>query len=246
MCGNVWRGVGGGEKWDRGRRQLEGRERGQGTVGGGKKDDESKKREGDQEEGSLPTGLQRRKRDERPRGEGRGMERSLKALKHFALPAQQMPHSVWHSDLWAHSIYTLTVSLQGQHKTHGAATLHSPKWGRLAARAHCSLGAYTGTEKGKEEFFYFAVSSETSIAPVSRSDGSSGSMLFCYKGMEIKMQILLFINALLVLVGRTDHEKRERTNSGLIEQQGDWSLFRLPWLLGITATKYSSFPPGVG
>lgn len=60
-------------------------------------------------------------------GEGRGMERSLKALKHFALPAQQMPHSVWHSDLWAHSIYTLTVSLQGQHKTHNAATLHSPK-----------------------------------------------------------------------------------------------------------------------
>lgn len=41
-------------------------------------------------------------------------KRSLEALKHFALPAQQMPHSVWHSDLWACSIYTLTVSLQGQ------------------------------------------------------------------------------------------------------------------------------------
>lgn len=46
---------------------------------------------------------------------GGGLERSLEALKHFALPAQQMPHSVWHSDLWACSIYTLTVSLQGQH-----------------------------------------------------------------------------------------------------------------------------------
>lgn len=50
------------------------------------------------------------------------MERSLEALKHFALPAQQMPHSVWHSDLWACSIYTLTVSLQGQHNTHIAHT----------------------------------------------------------------------------------------------------------------------------
>lgn len=46
------------------------------------------------------------------------MERSLEALKHFALPAQQMPHSVWHSDLWACSIYTLTVPLQGQHYMH--------------------------------------------------------------------------------------------------------------------------------
>lgn len=43
---------------------------------------------------------------------------SLKALKHFALPAQQMLHSVWHSDLWACSIYTLTMSLQDQHTTH--------------------------------------------------------------------------------------------------------------------------------
>lgn len=49
-------------KNETGRRQLEGRERGEGTVGGGKRDDESKKREGDQEEGSLQTGLQRRKR----------------------------------------------------------------------------------------------------------------------------------------------------------------------------------------
>lgn len=66
--------------------------------------------------------LQRMKKDERLRGKGREMERSLKALKHFALPAQQMPHSVWHSELWACSIYTLTVSLQGQHKTHNAQT----------------------------------------------------------------------------------------------------------------------------
>lgn len=50
------------------------------------------------------------------------MERSLEVLKHFALPAQQMPHSVWHSDLWACSIYTLAVSLQGQHNTHYAHT----------------------------------------------------------------------------------------------------------------------------
>lgn len=49
---------------------------------------------------------------------GRGMEWSLEALKHFALPAQQMPHSVWHSDLWACSIYTLAVSLQGQRYIH--------------------------------------------------------------------------------------------------------------------------------
>lgn len=48
---------------------------------------------------------------------GNEME-SLKALKHFALPAQQMLHSVWHSDLWACSIYTLTMSLQDQHTTH--------------------------------------------------------------------------------------------------------------------------------
>lgn len=54
----------------------------------------------------------------RGRGEGREMVGSLQALKHFALPAQQMPHSVWHSDLWACSIYTLSVSLQGQHHTH--------------------------------------------------------------------------------------------------------------------------------
>lgn len=44
---------------------------------------------------------------------------------------------------------------------------------------------------------------------VSRRDGSSGSMPFCCKGMEIKMQTLLFINALLVLAGRADPEKRE-------------------------------------
>lgn len=58
----------------------------------------------------------------RGRGEGREMVGSLQALKHFALPAQQMPHSVWHSDLWACSIYTLSVSLQGQHHTHNVHT----------------------------------------------------------------------------------------------------------------------------
>lgn len=63
-----------------------------------------------------------RKKDERGREEGREMERSLEALKHFALPAQQMPHSVWHSDLWACSIYTLTVSLQGQQNTRNTHT----------------------------------------------------------------------------------------------------------------------------
>lgn len=58
----------------------------------------------------------------RGRGEGREMVGSLQALKHFALPAQQMPHSVWHSDLWACSIYTLSVSLQGQQHTHNVHT----------------------------------------------------------------------------------------------------------------------------
>lgn len=38
------------------------------------------------------------------------MERALKALKHFALPAQQMPYSSWQSDLWLCSIYTLGVT----------------------------------------------------------------------------------------------------------------------------------------
>lgn len=85
-------------------------------------DDESKEREGGGGLGGRESTDMRRKKDERLRGEGRGMEGSLKALKHFALPAQQMPHSVWHSDLWASSIYTLAVSLQGQHKTHNAQT----------------------------------------------------------------------------------------------------------------------------
>lgn len=79
---------------------------------------------------------------------------------------------------------------------------------QVSSEGPLQWGAYTGTERGKQEFFYFEVSSETNIA-VSRSDGRSGSMLCCCGEWRLKMQVLLFINALLVLVGRTDHEKRE-------------------------------------
>lgn len=57
----------------------------------------------------LQRKVQRRQKDESEKGKG-GVERALKALKHFALPAQQMPYSAWQSDLWICSIYTLSVT----------------------------------------------------------------------------------------------------------------------------------------
>lgn len=40
----------------------------------------------------------RRQKDEKEKE--KGVERGLKALKHFALPAQQMPYSAWQSERW--------------------------------------------------------------------------------------------------------------------------------------------------
>lgn len=53
-----------------------------------------------------------------------GVERGLKALKHFALPAQQMPYSAWQSDLWLRSIYTLSVT-SGPAQVRNARMQHS-------------------------------------------------------------------------------------------------------------------------
>lgn len=56
----------------------------------------------------LQRKVQRKMRARRGKeGVGWGVERALKALKHFA---QQMPYSAWQSDLWLCSIYTLSVT----------------------------------------------------------------------------------------------------------------------------------------
>lgn len=79
-----------------------------------KKDAEEKEGGKKQEKGKatrkrdLRRKVQRRQKDESEKG--KGVERGLKALKHFALPAQQMPYSAWQSDLWLGSIYTLSVT----------------------------------------------------------------------------------------------------------------------------------------
>lgn len=49
---------------------------------------------------------------------------------------------------------------------------------------------------------------------------------------RIKLWILLFINASLVLVGTTDHEKRESEQTEEADlAAGGLEPFRLPWLL---------------
>lgn len=70
----------------------------------------------------LQRKVQRRQKDESEKE--KGVERGLKALKNFALPAQQMPYSAWQSDLWLGSIYTLSVT-SGPAQVRNACVQHS-------------------------------------------------------------------------------------------------------------------------
>lgn len=90
-----------------------------GRGGGATKEQENG--EGDGKEGSAEESTEKDETEKGKGGGGVGVERALKALKHFA---QQMPYSAWQSDLWLCSIYTLSVT-SGPAEVRNACMQHS-------------------------------------------------------------------------------------------------------------------------